>query len=133
MFCLVGPFFYPTNKCSQIYRFFEDFFDYLEDTHLQQRIEMWFQLDECPAHYGRTTRAWLDRHFLHGIWTWRNSTLVTSITWFDTTRLFYVGDPEARNLFIVNKLKRIIIEKSNRGYSANITRSVFSCNTSCSY
>jgi len=28
-----------------------DFFDYLEDIHLQ--IEMWFQLDGCQAHYGR--------------------------------------------------------------------------------
>ncbi|XP_011058653.1 PREDICTED: uncharacterized protein LOC105148558 [Acromyrmex echinatior] len=45
-----------------------DFFDYLEDTHLQQRIEMWFQLDGCPAHYSRIIRAWLDRHFPHRLY-----------------------------------------------------------------
>ena len=40
-----------------------DFFDYLEDIHLQQRIEMWFQLDGVQFIMNRTIRAWLDRHF----------------------------------------------------------------------
>ncbi|KYQ57560.1 hypothetical protein ALC60_03522 [Trachymyrmex zeteki] len=30
-----------------------EFSDYLENIPLQQRTEMWFQLDGCPAHYSR--------------------------------------------------------------------------------
>ncbi|KYQ50137.1 hypothetical protein ALC60_10780, partial [Trachymyrmex zeteki] len=33
-----------------------DFFDYLEDIHLQQRIEVWFQLDGCLAHYNKISK-----------------------------------------------------------------------------
>ncbi|KYQ49795.1 Optomotor-blind protein [Trachymyrmex zeteki] len=34
-----------------------EFSDYLENIPLQQRTEMWFQLDGCPAHYSRVART----------------------------------------------------------------------------
>ncbi|KMQ83178.1 hypothetical protein RF55_20704 [Lasius niger] len=62
---LVGPYFLPeTLNAARFTDFLENnFFNYLEDIPLQQRIKMWFQLDGCPAHYGRTTRAWLDINY----------------------------------------------------------------------
>ncbi|KAK2578444.1 hypothetical protein KPH14_001061 [Odynerus spinipes] len=41
----------------------DDFSNYLEDIPLQQRIEMWFQLDGCPAHYSRAARSWLNINY----------------------------------------------------------------------
>ena len=30
---------------------------------MKQWIQIWFQLDGCPAHYGKTISAWLNRHY----------------------------------------------------------------------
>lgn len=62
---VVGPFFLPRRLNAARYTDFleNELLNYLEDINLQQRIEMWFQLDGCPAHYGRATRAWLDNHY----------------------------------------------------------------------
>ncbi|KYQ49510.1 hypothetical protein ALC60_11439 [Trachymyrmex zeteki] len=62
---LVGPFFLPARlNGDRFLNFLEnEFSDYLENIPLQQRTEMWFQLDGCPAHYSRVARTWLDRKF----------------------------------------------------------------------
>ena len=67
----MGLFFYRPDRLNAARydcEFLEtDFFDYLniyedihEDIHLQQRnvmIEMWFQFNEYPAHYGWITQV----------------------------------------------------------------------------
>ncbi|KMQ82400.1 hypothetical protein RF55_23126, partial [Lasius niger] len=37
--------------------------DLLENIPLNLRRNFWFQLDGCPAHYGRGPRQWLNVHF----------------------------------------------------------------------
>lgn len=62
---LVGPYFLPGRLNGITFTHFleNDFSNYLDDIPLQQRIEMWFQLDGCPAHYSRVARAWLDINY----------------------------------------------------------------------
>ncbi|XP_067216422.1 uncharacterized protein [Linepithema humile] len=41
-----------------------EFCDLFEDIPLNIRMNSWFQLDGCPAHYGKSPRQWLNIHFL---------------------------------------------------------------------
>ncbi|KMQ82211.1 hypothetical protein RF55_23784 [Lasius niger] len=36
---------------------------YFDDVPLDMRKNSWFQLDGCPAHYGRGPRQWLNIHY----------------------------------------------------------------------
>ncbi|KYN29775.1 hypothetical protein ALC57_00780 [Trachymyrmex cornetzi] len=43
--------------------YYMEFYDLFEDIPLNMRRNSWFQLDDCPAHYGRGSRQWLNIHF----------------------------------------------------------------------
>lgn len=62
---IIGPVFLPARLNSEgYYQFLEnELRAFLEDIPLQRRLESWFQLDGCPAHYGRDVRDWLDNNY----------------------------------------------------------------------
>ena len=53
-------------ECERIFRTYK-LYNLLENIPLNTRMNFWFQLDDCPAHYGRGPRHWLNIHFL-GRW-----------------------------------------------------------------
>lgn len=69
---LIGPHFLLQRLNAD--RFLEflnnDLHGLLENVPLNNRINSWFQLDGCPAHYGRGPRQWLDAHY-PGSWIGR--------------------------------------------------------------
>jgi len=95
----VSPFFLLDRlNATRYIEFLEtDFFDYLEDIHLQQWIEMLFQFDRCPAHYGRITR---NRHFPRQ-WIGRQGVVLWPSQSPDLTGLLCVEGPESGSLFIL--------------------------------
>lgn len=62
---IIGPVFLPARLNAESYYLFleNDLRALLEDIPLETRLENWFQLDGCPAHYGRVVRDWLDINY----------------------------------------------------------------------
>lgn len=62
---VIGPYFLPHRLNAELFLAFleNDFHDLLENVPLNTRRGSWFQLDGCPAHYGRGPRRWLDINF----------------------------------------------------------------------
>lgn len=62
---LIGPHFLPVRLNANNFLEFlnTQMDDLLENIPLNLRRNFWFQLDGCPAHYGRGPRQWLNVHF----------------------------------------------------------------------
>lgn len=62
---IVGPYFLPHRLNADMFtEFLENGFqDLLEDVPLNTRMNSWFQLDGCPAHFGRGPREWLNINY----------------------------------------------------------------------
>ncbi|EZA56036.1 hypothetical protein X777_04039, partial [Ooceraea biroi] len=62
---LIGPYFLPPRLNTDTFLQFlnNDFYTLFEDVPLNIRRNSWFQLDGCPAHYGRGPRQWLNIHY----------------------------------------------------------------------
>jgi len=62
---LIGPHFLPVRLNANNFLEFlnTQMDDLLENIPLNLRRNFWFQLDGCPAHYGRAPRQWLNVHF----------------------------------------------------------------------
>lgn len=61
----IGPYVLPDRVNSENFlEFLETSFpELMEDVPINLRHNMWFQLDGCPAHYGRRVRNWLGENF----------------------------------------------------------------------
>lgn len=61
----IGPYVLPDRVNSENFlEFLETSFpELMEEVPLNLRHNMWFQLDGCPAHYGRRVRNWLRENF----------------------------------------------------------------------
>ncbi|EZA62313.1 hypothetical protein X777_04052, partial [Ooceraea biroi] len=62
---LIGLYFLPPRlNADTLLQFLNnDFYTLFEDVPLNMRRNSWFQLDGCPAHYGRSLRQWLNIHY----------------------------------------------------------------------
>jgi hypothetical protein len=59
---LIGPHFLPARLNANGFLAFLNN-DLLENIPLNMTVNSWFQLDGCPAHYGRGPRQWLNTYF----------------------------------------------------------------------
>lgn len=62
---LIGPIFLPTRLNGPAFLHFleNDFQPILDDMPLNDRVNRWFQLDGCPAHYILPVQRWLHDYF----------------------------------------------------------------------
>lgn len=62
---IIGPFFLPPRLNGQHFLEFlnTSILDFLENLPLNQRAELWWQMDGCPAHIFLPVRGWLDTEF----------------------------------------------------------------------
>ncbi|EZA46439.1 hypothetical protein X777_00158, partial [Ooceraea biroi] len=70
---LIGPYFIEGTLDGAKYRNFlqDELTPLLEDLSIDERLNMWFQHDGCPAHYSRRARKVLDRYY-NGRWIERS-------------------------------------------------------------
>lgn len=74
---IIGPFFFEENMNAQNFLHFLDtnLWDSIQELPLNDRLDLFFQLDGCPVHYARIVREWLNDHFPNR-WIGRGSPLI---------------------------------------------------------
>jgi Transposase. len=90
--CLFGPYILPQRlNSANFLEFLEtESANMWEEIPLNLRMRAWFQLDGCPAHFGRNVRNWLNTHFPEK-WIGRGGIVAWPPRSPDLTPLFPLG------------------------------------------